>query len=132
LLERRAEAAAAASKISGSLSSMLRWRPPKPNPMSPRYAVQRVDRARWITMPLVAAIVSVPPAIICAPAIYCPKLQPMFNRVMLAPEQTARANLLLELWFGNGRLPDIVEASILRLARCTRGSRRCLNGWQKT
>jgi hypothetical protein len=56
----------------------------------------------------------------------------MFNRIVLASEQTARAKLLLELWFGNGRLPDIVEAGILRPARCTRGSRRCLNGWQKT
>src|SRR6476469_4518469 len=52
--------------------------------------------------------------------------------IVLASEQTARAKLLLELWFGNGRLPDIVEAGILRPARCTRGSRRCLNGWQKT
>jgi hypothetical protein len=56
----------------------------------------------------------------------------MFDRSVLASEQTARAKLLLEPWFGNGRLPDIVEAGILRPARCTRGSRRCLNGWQKT
>ena len=56
----------------------------------------------------------------------------MFDRIMLASEQTAHAKLLLELRFGNGRLPDIVEASILGPARCTRGSRRCLNGWQKT
>jgi hypothetical protein len=52
--------------------------------------------------------------------------------IVLASEQMARAKSLLELWFGNGRLPDIVEAGILRPARCTRGSRRCLNGWQKT
>jgi hypothetical protein len=36
---------------------------------------------------------------------------------------------LLELWLRNGRLPDLVEAGILCPARCTRGSRRCLNGW---
>jgi hypothetical protein len=112
---------------------MLRWRPPKPNLMSCsiRGAI-RVDHARWITMRPVAPIASVRPAIICAPAICCPELQPDVDWIVLASEQTARAKLLLELWFGNGRLPDIVEAGILRPARCTRGSRRCLNGWQKT
>jgi hypothetical protein len=59
---------------------MLRWHPPKPNLMSSwiRGAI-RVDHARWITMrPVapIAPIASVRPAIICAPAIYCPELQP--------------------------------------------------------
>ena len=36
---------------------------------------------------------------------------------------------LLEPSLRNGRLPDLVEAGILCPARCTRGSRRCLNGW---
>jgi hypothetical protein len=31
----------------------------------------------------------------------------------------------------NGCLPDMVEAGIFPPARCTRGSRRCLNGWQE-
>ncbi len=31
----------------------------------------------------------------------------------------------------NGCLPDMVEAGMFPPSRCTRGSRRCLNGWQR-
>ena len=95
---------------------MLHWRPPRPNLISPSIrGAGGVDQARgspraWLPQlrrcgsPLSVQRRSI------ARSFSRDDVQP----IVLAPEQTARAKLLLELWVGNGRLPDIVEAGILR------------------
>jgi hypothetical protein len=119
---------------------MLRWRPPKPNLMSPsiRGAI-RVDHIRWITMRPVAPIASVWPAIICAPAIYCPELQPRrcFNRIVLGVRANGTrqiaARAVVRKWAfaghrGSGYLTPSemharLKALLERMAKtCTRGS----------